>query len=121
MEKRRRLERQAQVHRLERVGVPGSFDVLVGKGRSLQEHRGNKRFRHLIDAHGREYHNASRHDKTALTEKMVQMVKQTTGRFLKDDGAGWVEIPDEVARLKVSHCFRDQKRYKEPKRKQIER
>jgi hypothetical protein len=49
------------------------------------------------------------------------MVKITTGRFLKDDGAGWVEIPDEVARFKVSHCFRDQKRYKQPKPKQMER
>jgi hypothetical protein len=108
MEKRRRHERQA--HHIERVGVPGSFDVLVGKGRTFQEHRGNKQFRRLIDAYCLKYCDASKSDKTALTEKIVGLVKQTSGRFLKDDGAGWMEVPDEVARLKVSHCFRDQKR-----------
>jgi hypothetical protein len=119
MEKQRRHERQA--HLVERVGVPGSFDVLLGKGRAAQEHCGNKRFRDLIDSYQDEYNVASKYDKTAITEKMVDLVKQSSGQFWKEDGAGWVRAPDHVARSKVGHCFRDHKRIKEPKRKHIQR
>jgi hypothetical protein len=117
MEKRRRHEREA--HPVERVGVPGSFDVLVGRGKTFQEHRGNKQFRNLIDAYCVKYCDGSKSDKTALTEKIVDLFKQTSGRFLKHDGAGWVEVSDDVARLKVSHCFRDQKRKLAQRRSQF--
>jgi hypothetical protein len=94
---------------------------LLGKGRVAQEHCGNKRFRDLIDSYRDEYNVASKYDKTAMTEKMVDLVKQSSGRFWKDDGVGWVQAPDHVARFKVSHCFRDHKRIKVPKRKHVQR
>jgi hypothetical protein len=111
LEKRRRREGQAS-SRVGWVDVPGSFDVLMGKGRSLQEHHGNLEFRRLIDAYSSKYYAAAKPEKKAITEKIVEMVKKSTGRFLKDDGDGYAEVTDDIARYKVSHCFRDQKRYK---------
>lgn len=37
---------------------------------------------------------------------IIKMVKEATGRFLKDDGDGWVEVDDNKVRAKVSHSFR---------------
>ena len=36
----------------------------------------------------------------------VAQVHQYGGRFLKQEGAGWVVVEDDVASEKVSHAFR---------------
>jgi hypothetical protein len=105
LEKRRKQERRMQKG-VERIGVPGRFDVLFGRGKAYQQHIGNVRYRSLIEECKAQYDRASREEKTQITEEIVQIVKQSTGRFLKDDGAGWEEVEDVVARLKASHTFR---------------
>lgn len=94
----------------ERVTVPGPHDVLLGRGRNLQNHPGNRRFRMLIDRHLDRYDAADKQDKTILGYTIVRIVHETGGRFLRDvDGAGYVEVDDDVARPKVAHCFRSQR------------
>ncbi|VEU33822.1 unnamed protein product [Pseudo-nitzschia multistriata] len=87
--------------------VPKKFDVLFGRGRNTREHCGNLRCAHLVEMHQLEYENCSKPQKTALALKIVDMVKECGGKFLKKDRKyGWQEVPDTAAREKVSHFFR---------------
>jgi hypothetical protein len=103
-EKRRTLERVKQ--KVVRVVVPGRYDVLLGRGKGFQQHIGNLRFRHMIEEHFTQYESASKMAKTELTEEVVRIIKETSGRFLKEDSLGWTDVGDDVARLKASHSFR---------------
>jgi hypothetical protein len=42
-----------------------------------------------------------------VATKVVEIVKNFNGRFLKQDQAGWVVVPSDVARDKCSHAFRN--------------
>ena len=104
LENRRKQERLSS--QAPRIGVPGRFDVLLGRGKKYDLHMGNVRFRHLIEDCREKYESASRNVKTKLSAEIVEIVHENCGRFLKQDGVGWVEVEDETARLKVSHAFR---------------
>jgi hypothetical protein len=103
-EKYRTLERMKQ--KVVRIGVPGRNDVLLGRGKGFQQYIGNVRYRHLIEEHSTRYESASMMEKKELTEEVVRIIKEASGRFLKEDSAGWAEVGDNVARFKVSHAFR---------------
>jgi hypothetical protein len=89
-----------------RVGTPGNSDVLLGRGRLFQNHVGNIRFRYLVLQYQERYDEASKQEKTKFAVEIVAMTKKRKGRFLRDDGAGWLEVDDCAAREKVSSCFR---------------
>ena len=74
--------------------------------RGYHDHFGNIRFRSLLEDCHQQYDNASRDEKTKITEEIVGIVKEAGGRFLKDSGNGWEVVEDSVARLKVSGTFR---------------
>jgi hypothetical protein len=103
-EKRRKLERM--VHKVDRVGVPGRNDVLLGRGKGPYQYIGNITYRSLMERHFDTYNDSSNEDKKRITKDIVDTIKESSGRFLKDDGAGWEVVADDVARLKVSHAFR---------------
>jgi hypothetical protein len=94
------------------VSQPGPFDVLLGRGRGTQQHEGNQRFQAIIDENKDHYNSfQSRDRKTSTTREIVNLVKtsgEEIGRFLKFDSAirGWVEVDDEVARVKVAQALR---------------
>ncbi|KAL3904854.1 MAG: hypothetical protein SGILL_009908 [Bacillariaceae sp.] len=89
------------------VCVPSRNDVLFGRGKRYQNHVGNQRFRKLIDDCLPTYDNASKEQKTKIAQEIVGIVHQARGRFLKDDGAGWVQVTDlHMLRQKVAHAFR---------------
>jgi hypothetical protein len=95
--------------------VPGPRDVLLGRGRLIQENMGNIRYRNLIETYRTKYNNSRKKEKTRLTVEIIQNVHDAGGRFLKQvngDGktTAWVEVSTEVAREKVSHSFRDKRR-----------
>lgn len=90
---------------------PGQYDVISGRGKSTQNHPGNVRLRHWIDSSRTKYENAKLLEKTLIAERIVHTIKGLSGRFLKQDGdGGWVEVGDDLARDKISHAFRDQRR-----------
>ena len=60
----------------------------------------------MIDEYECAYDAMSRRAKTILAGALVELVQSRQGRFLKQDGSGWVEIPDAMARSKVANCFR---------------
>jgi hypothetical protein len=103
-EKQRQHERRS--HGQGKTVFPGPFDVLVGRGRLCQDHVGNVRYRILVEKYKEKYDEASNFDKTAIAFMIIKMVKETTGRFVKDGGDGWVEVDDNKVRAKVTHSFR---------------
>ncbi|KAG7351261.1 hypothetical protein IV203_010621 [Nitzschia inconspicua] len=95
------------------VSEIGHYDVLFGRGKGIQAHPGNKRLRELVEANLGRYEQASRLEKTLLAETIVRNIKDTSGRFLKLDsgrGGGWTEVNDEIARDKIAHAFRTQRK-----------
>lgn len=113
MEKRRKYERQE--FETTTVMLPGSFDILIGKGKPFQDHPGNTELREWIRKHQSSYEVAQKYEKKSLVLQVIGMVKGRGGRFLKDDGGYWSEVEEDVARAKVGHLFRDKKRTREPK------
>jgi hypothetical protein len=92
-----------------RIAVPGSYDILLGRGKLIQEHTGNIRFRHLIEKNRGTYENATKNEKTFLATRIVEIVNHGGGRFLKEDPRGWTLVTDDTARDKVSHSFRNKR------------
>lgn len=88
------------------VTFPGPNDVLVGRGKLCQDHIGNVRYRSLVEKYKDRYDRSSSFDKTAIAFMIIKIIHESTGRFLKEDREGWVEVDDNKARAKVSHLFR---------------
>ena len=90
------------------VIVPRRFDVLFGRGKTTREHTGNLRCVHLVEMHQDKYEAANKYAKTEIAERIVSMIYDSYGRFLKWDnrGGGWIEVDREAAREKISHFFR---------------
>eukprot|EP00934_Nitzschia_sp_Nitz4_P007116 Nitzschia sp. Nitz4//scaffold44_size153857//139141//140676//NITZ4_002748-RA/size153857-augustus-gene-0.30-mRNA-1//-1//CDS//3329552238//7106//frame0 len=88
------------------VVVPRRFDVLFGRGRTAREHTGNLRANHLVEMHEREYEQAGKTEKTDIARRIVQIIFDSHGRFLRWDEGGWVEVGAEEALKKISHFFR---------------
>jgi hypothetical protein len=82
-------------------------DVLLGRGRPIQDRPGNIRFRDMLDKHLDKYEQDEKGVKAKVSAYIVHIVNEEGGRFLKElkDG-GWVEIDEAAARKKVSHAFR---------------
>lgn len=88
------------------IVVPCRFDILSGRGKPIQEHFGNLRFHALLDYYQQAYERSKKFDKMEIAQRILQTVHDYSGRFLKQEGAGWSVVDDLVAREKVSHAFR---------------
>jgi hypothetical protein len=88
------------------VVIPRRLDVLFGRGKPIQEHFGNLRYHALLDHYQPAYEQAKKFDKMNIAKRTVDQVHEYSGRFLKQEGAGWIVVDDNIAREKVSHAFR---------------
>lgn len=91
-------------------------DVLFGKEKKVVNHPGNTRFRQLIDMYLASYESAPRGEKTSITKVIVEHVHASAGRFLKrgpgkGSEAGWVEVDTDTAYDKITHAFRNRRKY----------
>jgi hypothetical protein len=89
---------------------PTASDILLGRGKSSQNHPGNIRFRQLIESKRPEYERAKVLEKTLIAERIVQSIRDLSGRFLRQTGNYWEEVDFDTARDKVAHAFRDNRR-----------
>ena len=108
-------ERTGKVHRF--VGLkPGPTDVLMGRGKAYHESPGNIRYRTLIDQNVDRYEEGSKKDKTLLAMRIVDIIGESNGRFLREDETtgGWFEVDENEARAKVTHSFRNLRMAKKP-------
>jgi hypothetical protein len=90
-----------------RVVVPSKHDILLGRGKRVQESPGNFSFRHILDTYRDEYERVSKFEKTVVAESILRLIKDSGGRFLKQGDCGWTQVEDEMARKKISHAFRN--------------
>eukprot|EP00934_Nitzschia_sp_Nitz4_P004714 Nitzschia sp. Nitz4//scaffold148_size54725//36020//37576//NITZ4_006662-RA/size54725-processed-gene-0.24-mRNA-1//-1//CDS//3329536760//4704//frame0 len=89
------------------IELPHKNDVLSGKGRPIQRHPGNIRFRALVDHYMAEYCNAEKGRKGRVGLKVFAAIQASHGRFLsKDNQSGfWYPISDTEALQKVNKAF----------------
>lgn len=94
------------------LGYTPSRDVfIVGRGRKVYEHQGNRNFRALIDAALPEYKQASTKGlKSAILWQVLKHVRSnsTSGLgFVKKEAGRWHAIDDASARINIAQAFRD--------------
>jgi hypothetical protein len=108
LDMRRAAEEYDQYGAVETCELPRNHDVLLGKGKPIQEYTGNRRLHGLVDEQLSIYHgfSNSKKEKTALSAEIVKMVQKVSGRFLSKESGVWIEVSDDIARDKVSHMFR---------------
>lgn len=100
-------------------------DVICGRDKLTHSHTGNKKFRQIVMSFREQYQSsATRENKTNITCRIVMMIRQSGGRFLKQDEltGEWKDVADQYAREKVSHALRsakDPNRPKPKKRRQV--
>lgn len=93
----------------------------LGRGKSIA-HKGNAKFRQLINERKDEYQAARRReDKTRLTMEIVQELRKTSRFLLKDPKLQlWFQVDEDYMKEKVSHALRsrpNEERRKRPKPK----
>lgn len=101
----RKVERLTQPRR-SAIREPSDYDVLLGKGFSTQNHFGNKEFRQLVASKHTVYDGAEKGAKLQIAQDIVDIVHQSSGMFLKQEGELWIPVDNSVARTKVSAAFR---------------
>ena len=90
------------------IDLPGVNDVLLGRGKTVQDHCGNLKMRYIIEMYMDKYKHAAKLHKCEVSSEVVREVQKHGGLFLKrsDDNGWWVEVSDDAAREKVSMTFR---------------
>ena len=97
--------------------VPRAADVLFGAGSRKNE--GNLLMRNLVLAMLDEHNEARKGRKMQLTENVIEEVKKTGGRFLKqnEETKQWEEASHVEACRKIAHTFRNIRRPSRAKKK----
>lgn len=95
----------------EPIYQPLEFDILLGRGKTSFNNKGNRSFRVFVGLHLRSYMEAnSRLEKTKVVNFVCQEIIDSGGRFLKNkdnDPDVWIQVSQKVAREKVGHALRD--------------
>ena len=91
-------------------------DVLLGRGKRLDQHAGNVQFRKHVMARRVRYDASSQPMKSMICREIYGIVGAQNGRFLQlksgkyGPGSEWAEVTDEAARTKIANCFRSLRR-----------
>jgi hypothetical protein len=90
---------------------PSPNDILLGKGKPIQQRPGNTRYREMVERNMDRYEEGNRGAKYAVVASITYLLKEEGGRFLKEtEDGGWVEVDEATARLKISHAFRSRRK-----------
>jgi hypothetical protein len=84
-------------------------DVLCGRGGATNNHDGNRRFRSTVTEHQPEYLEARKKDKAVIARRIVRIIRERGGRFLRrDENTGeWIDVGDRKAVEKTSQALRE--------------
>lgn len=93
--------------------VPTRIDVINGKGKAIQDHPGNIRFRNIVNMHRKKYQAATtrKAEKSRIASEIVLMIRSEGGRFLQHHLGSYSDVGDAKAKEKVSHALRDRRQY----------
>jgi hypothetical protein len=109
--------RLGQVFSFYGVDLPAPRDVLLGRGKTVQEHFGNVYLRSIeVASLSEKYTNSAKSDKNSVGMEVVKATKEAGGKFLKrsNDRGGeqdshhgwWREVDDTEALDRVCKTFR---------------
>jgi hypothetical protein len=93
---------------VEMFEIPFRRHVLLGRGKPVQQHAGNRKLISIVDDYVQQYDAcALKLEKTAMAADLVQKIKTVYQmRFLSNETGVWIECDDETAREKVSNLLR---------------
>jgi len=87
------------------------YDVMCGRNKVSETHKGNHRFRDIVNEWSQEYSkdSLSREDHKRIISIVYDKVDSHGGYFLKQDfeESEFMEIPRKFAREKIAHALRD--------------
>ncbi|CAJ1942060.1 unnamed protein product [Cylindrotheca closterium] len=88
--------------------LPADNYILFGRGKSCNNHPGNKEMRRNIERYRDQYQLSARGEKYKLVRKVYDELVEAGMKFLKpaEGQDGWVEVDAEAAILKVGHALR---------------
>ena len=90
---------------------PTDNDVLLGRGKRIQTHPGNIRFRDWMHEHRAEYDNAYKFKRRRVALELKDRYAQRGVRFLKQTGNDeWTLAKDDETEEKVKQLFRSFRR-----------
>ena len=106
--------------------VPSEWDILIGRGRGVDNHTGNMYYRKVVESFRKQYEAiAQKGGKTKFIRDVVDIIYENGYQFVKKvkdpnirNGSAtttstctsWVPVDRDVARDKVSNSFRNAKR-----------
>jgi hypothetical protein len=96
---------------LTNIQDPHENDVMYGRGGGTNHHKGNKRYRQMVEDRKVDYVNSKRLDKPMVALEIVRewRAQDPPGRFLKLDEKTnqWNDVGDRKAREKISQALRE--------------
>jgi hypothetical protein len=97
---------------------PRENDIVFGRGKTFQDHAGNKRMRECVMEYKHLYIAIKRFQKHTLVQTIYEKLLDGGARFLRRDDAtdSWVIVDRDHATQKVSHALRCKKHLKKPSR-----
>jgi hypothetical protein len=103
----RRVQIESELSLEKKTVVPRSSDILLGRGKKVQNFSGNINFRKMLETNRPIYDSSSKFEKSVLIETILKNIKETGGRFLLHGENGYQEVDDDIARKKISHAWRN--------------
>lgn len=95
---------------------PTNKDIVCGRGRGLDQHPGNKVFRHFIEGVATAYthESTSKSYKASISYSIRKQIENEGMRFIKknDTSSVWRELSISEIKLKVGHALRDCKAHR---------
>lgn len=84
--------------------LPGPFDVICGRRKTISLHSGNRRYSELVKSILPRYcATLSKVEKTILVTSVINRVEQASpeGGFVKEIGGQWYKVSESYAREKI--------------------
>ena len=88
---------------------PADADILFGRGRKINNHPGNVKFRNLVVSKKEEYDNAPEGFKITIADGIIEEINNSGGRFLDrvDKESPWYIVNDSYVRRKTTQRLRE--------------
>jgi hypothetical protein len=103
----KRFEIESKLPLEQKVAVPRTSDIILGRGKRVQNFAGNINFRNMLEFYRPAYDSSSKFEKSVLIETILKNIKEEGGRFLVHGENGYHEVHDDTARKKISHAWRN--------------
>jgi hypothetical protein len=102
------------------IETPSDTDILLGRGRPVQEFPGNQWMLRIVSEFREKYTSARRDRRRSIAEELLDTLYKKGARFLKREDVGedssWVTVGRDAAYEKVTHALRSKNRIMKEKR-----